>query len=205
MRPQTYCLGHLLNFALQTPRLPPSCHRTLQARRCRAHTLSSSPQVLPCSTCDHSSTPRPQNSGSGVVTDFDPWEIGERRIVGGDNRPVGSHSSCSDLEIMRAPGPTLTSDGDKELRMRLGDIYVVVDQRDGCKNIVEKALPAGSRLALGELDTHLQLGDGDGGDRHVVVVGYHLVEVIAGTFGVNEKCRIKEQPGQCCRSSTVTR
>jgi hypothetical protein len=50
-----------------------------------------------------------------------------------------------------------------------------------------------------------ELGDGDGGDGDVVLVGNHLVQAPPGTVGVDEERRVEQEPGQGRSSISTSR
>lgn len=84
----------------------------------------------------------------------------------------------------------------QQASMRLGDRDVVRDHRDGLEDVFDERRSAGSRLATCEKGADAQLGDRDGGDGNVIVIGDRLVQAIAAPVGIDEERRVEEQPGQ---------
>src|ERR1035437_5046341 len=105
---------------------------------------------------------------------------------------------------MSTPGPTLVANDSEQVRMGLGDVNVVVDDGNGCEDVVKKRQTTDPCLALGKLNSDPKLSDGDGGDGCVVVVVDGLVEFATGTFDIDEERGVEQQTCQL-RSSTVTR
>ena len=73
---------------------------------------------------------------------FDSRKIGKGRLISCKNCPPRGQGSGCDHEIMSIPGPALLPDKDKELRVGVGDLQVVVDHRNVRENVVKKLLPA---------------------------------------------------------------
>lgn len=65
----------------------------------------------------------------------------------------------------------------EELCVRGRDCCVVIDDGDHFGDVVDEGLTGGPAGIICEVDADEELGDGDGGDRCVVIVGDHLVEV----------------------------
>lgn len=80
--------------------------------------------------------------------------------------------------------------------MGAGNGGVVVDHRDGLSDVVNESLPGGAMGAVRELHADEELGDGDGGDCDFVVVPDRLVERGSRSIGVDQECRVEEEPGQ---------
>jgi hypothetical protein len=137
-----------------------------------------------------------------VQAKFDSRKIGEGLLISCENRPLRGQGSGCDHEIMSTPGPALLPDKDKELRVGIGNIQVVVDHGNVRENVVKKLLPAHPRLASAQLDTDAKLRDSDGCHCHVIVVIDHVIERTADAFRVDEECCVQQQPRQL-RSSTV--
>ena len=84
------------------------------------------------------------------------------------------------------------------------DVDVIGEDGDGRDDVRHEPLPVSSGAARRHLHTDFQLGDRDGGDRHVIVVSDQFVELGAGSLGVDEECGVEEKPSQL-RSSTSSR
>ena len=131
-------------------------------------------------------------------------EIRESSLISGEDGSLRGQSGGCDHEVMSTPGPALLADANEQVRMGLGDVNVVVDHGNGCEDVVNKRQTTDPRLALGTLNTDPKVSDGDRGTGYVVVVADGLVEFAIGTFDVDEKRRVGQQPCQP-RSTTATR
>jgi len=98
----------------------------------------------------------------------------------------------------------LSTDGDKQLRVRLGHADVVVNHRDCGENVVEKGRTNDSRPSFRQLDADSELSNGDRRDGDVVVVIERLVDFPSGPLDVDEKRGVEQKPSQL-RSSMVNR
>ena len=88
-----------------------------------------------------------------------------------------------------------------------GNRLVVVDDGDDVYDVVDEALPVGAMDVIGEVDSDQQLGDGDGGDRGVVVIADQVIEGRSRRGGVDEEGGVEKEPaqgrGSISRSSRV--
>jgi len=83
-------------------------------------------------------------------------------------------------------GSALATHGDKQLGVGCSDHGVVVDDWDDICDVVDELLARHSVAAVGQMDADEKLGDGDGGDGHVVVVDQALKRR-PRAVGVDEK------------------
>ena len=88
-----------------------------------------------------------------------------------------------------------------------GDRLVVVDDGDDVYDVVDEGLPVGAVEVIGEVDSDQQLGDGDGGDRGVVIIGDQVIEGRSRAVALDEEGGVEQEPaqGRCSisRSSRV--
>lgn len=78
---------------------------------------------------------------------------------------------------MRAAWPTGLAHGDEQLGVRSSDLDVVADDRQRLDDVVEERLSRLSPLSGGDVDADAELGDRDGGNGGLVVVGDEFVQV----------------------------
>jgi len=88
--------------------------------------------------------------------------------------------------------------------MYVGDTRVVLNHWNRGDHVVDKCRSADLGLPFREFGSNAKLGDGDRGDRHIIIVFDGLIECVAGTLGVDEERGIEEKPRQG-RSSTFKR
>ena len=77
-----------------------------------------------------------------------------------------------------------------------GNRLVVVDDRDDVDDVVHEGLPVGAVDVIGQVHSDQQLGDGDGGDRRVVVIGDQVIEGRSRAVSVDEEGGVEEEPAQ---------
>ena len=78
---------------------------------------------------------------SAMATDHYARKIDESRVVRGQDRPFCRPGGCGDHEGMRSPWSSFASHGDEKLRVRFGDVEVIVNDRDRCDDVLDKELP----------------------------------------------------------------
>jgi hypothetical protein len=88
--------------------------------------------------------------------------------------------------------------------MYFGDTRVVINHWNGGDYVVHKCRSTDLGVPVGEFDPNAKFGDGDGRDRHIIIVFDGLIECVAGTLGVDEERGIEEKACQG-RSSTFKR
>ena len=123
-------------------------------------------------------------------------KVREGGVVGADDRPGGSPSGRGDDQVVRPARSSLVSDMNEELGVDLRDRTVVVENGDDRQDVVKEGEAGRSLLSLGHEHTDSQLGRGDGGDRHLVVVADSIVEVGRGAFRTDQERCVEEEPGQ---------
>jgi hypothetical protein len=57
-----------------------------------------------------------------------------------------------------------------------GNRVVVCDDRDDVNDVIDEGLTIGAVGVIGEVDSDQELSEGNGRDRHVVVIGDQVVE-----------------------------
>lgn len=141
---------------------------------------------------------------SAMCLDLNAGEIRECCVVGADDRAGGSPRSRGDDQVVRPAGSSLVSDMNEQLGVDLRDSAVVVENGDDRQHVLKEGEAGRSLLSRGQEHTDSQLGCGDGGDRHLVVVVESFVEVGGGAFRVDQECCVKEEPGQGRSSISTT-
>lgn len=131
-------------------------------------------------------------------------KVSEGGGVGADNRPGGSPRSSGDDQVVRPARSSLVSDMNEQLGVDLRNRTVVVEHGDDRHDVVKEGEAGRSLLSRGQEHTDSQLRRGDGGDRRLVVVAHSIVELGCRAFRVDEKGRVKEEPGQGRSSISTT-
>jgi len=104
---------------------------------------------------------------------------------------------------MGATGPAGSAHCHQHGGVGESDLDVVADDGQRGEDVVEEGPTRLTPLAPRDLDADTQLGDGDGGDRRLVVVADQAVEIDVLAFGPDEDVRVEQQERQN-RSSVVT-
>jgi hypothetical protein len=142
-----------------------------------------------------------------VGADDDSGEVTVGGAVSGDDVTLRRLGGGGDDQIVGSSGTSLAAHDDEELGMGGGDRLVVVDDGDDVYDVVDEGLPVGAVEVIGEVDSDQQLGDGDGGDRGVVIIGDQVIEGRSRAVSVDEKGGVEQEPaqGRCSisRSSRV--
>jgi hypothetical protein len=131
-------------------------------------------------------------------------QVGKCRFVGSHDGAAYGPCGGGDDQVVRAPGPSLASDMYEQLGMDLRDCTVVVEDGNDLQDVAEEGNAGGTVLARGQEHTNSQLGCGDSGHRNLVVIGDGVVEGLSRSFGVDEKGRVEEKPGQVRSSISTT-
>lgn len=110
----------------------------------------------------------------GADDDFGKIAVGG--AVGGDDLTLGRIGGRGDDQIVCSSGPALAAREGEELGVGGGNRVVVVDDGDDVDDVVDEGLTVRAVRVIGEVDSDQELGDGDGRDRHVVIIGDQAVE-----------------------------
>jgi len=108
--------------------------------------------------------------------DDDSGKIAVGGAVGGDDFTLGRFGGGGDDQIVGSSGLAVASHESEELGVGEGNRVVVADDGDDVDDVVGEGLTVGAMVVIGQVDSDQQLGDGDGGDRCVVVIGDQVVE-----------------------------
>jgi len=133
----------------------------------------------------------------------DAGKVVERACIGSHDRATRGPCGRGNDEVVSAARNALAAHGDEQLGVRFRDGSVVCDCRNDGNDLVDEGLAPSALLARRERHADSELGDGDCGDRDVVVVIDDVVESVARPFGVDEECRVEQEPAQD-RSSIST-
>ena len=120
-----------------------------------------------------------------MVDHIHSWQALERA-------PIGTHdrAPCSgrrDDGVVGAARPASSAHGDEQARVVEGHGLVVRQERNGRSDVIDIQLSACPLAFRCQLGADGELGEGDGGDRDVVVVAAQLVEFGGTSFGVDEE------------------
>ncbi len=77
--------------------------------------------------------------------------------------------------------------------MDFSHLDVVVDDGNDLEDVDEEGLPAETPTFVSEDGTNAKLGDGDGGDGHVVIVVDDRIQCVARTFGADQQRGVEEE------------
>ena len=144
-------------------------------------------QILGGSAYRHRQLGRPdQDAGQAVETSS----------IGSDDNPAGSNGSGRDDEVVGAAPSARLADRHEELSVGPSDIEVIVDDRQRRDDVFEERATRLPALAGGNLYTDPELGDRDGSDRRLVIVGDQSVEVERGSFSLDQDVRVEQEQGQ---------
>lgn len=197
-------------ISVRVPRELRSAHRPRFVDRASGsgETLAGSvPRVRSQSGFDHRSCPR-RGHGAPLSTtrpNLNPGEVGEGGVVGAHNGAACGPRGGGDDQVVRAPGPSLASDMNHQLSMDISDFTVVVQHGDDLQDVLEEGEAGCPVRARGQKYAGSELCCGDRGDGDLVVIADGVVERTSRTFGVDEKGRVEEEPGQRSSSSTTDR
>lgn len=100
----------------------------------------------------------------------------ERSAVRSHHGSPGAPRGRGDDQIVRSARLSLLTHMEQELGMLRRDTDVVVEDGKRRGDRVDEVLSARSAGAPRHEDANLELGDGDGRDRYVVVIGDELLE-----------------------------
>ena len=91
---------------------------------------------------------------------------------------------------------------DQQFGVDASNCQVIANDRQAVDDVIEKLAPRTSTFAGSDSDTYAELGDGDRGNRRLVVVIDQVVQVERGAFGLDEDVRVQQEQRQN-RSSVV--
>jgi hypothetical protein len=97
-------------------------------------------------------------------------QVDEAVQVSGDDLSSSGSGSGGDEEVVRATRPAAATDVGQQCPVHPGDVEVVGLDRDRVQYGRDERGATTTPLAVGQLDPDRQLGRGDRGDRHVVLV-----------------------------------
>jgi hypothetical protein len=112
---------------------------------------------------------RPPDPNAGQVVEAGP--------VRGDDDPASCERGGGDDEVVGATWSAGFAYGYEQLGVRSSDVDVVADDGQCLDDVVEERLSRLSALARGDVDADAELGDRDGSNGGLVVVGDEFVEV----------------------------
>ena len=96
------------------------------------------------------------------------------------------------IRSVRAAWPALGSNLEQELGVGLGDLEVVVEHGDRGDDVIDVHAPRHLRRPVARRAHARSSAIVMATDRDVVVVVDHIVEVVAGAFGVHKERRVEE-------------
>jgi len=135
-------------------------------------------------------------SSGSVGADDDSGEIAVGGAVSGDDLTLGRLGGGGDDQLVGSSGPALAAHEGEEFGVGGGDRFVVVDDGEDVDDVVDEGVPVGPVGVIGEVDPDQQLGDGNGGDRRVVIIGDHLVEGRSRPVSVDQEGGVEEESAQ---------
>ena len=133
---------------------------------------------------------------SGRASDFDAGNIVEALAVGGDQRPAGRPCGRGDDEVMGALRAAGFEERDQQFGVDASNCQVIANDRQAVDDVIEKLAPRSSTFTGRDLDSYAELGDGDRGNRGLVVVIDQVVQVERGAFGLDEDVRVQQEQRQ---------
>lgn len=113
-----------------------------------------------------------------MISQLNAWEGFERSTVCSHHSPPGGPSGRGDDQVVCPARPSLLTHMEQKLGVRRCDADVVVEDWKRRGDSVEEVLSARSSGARRHVDADLELGDRDGRDRRVVIIGDQLVEYV---------------------------
>lgn len=110
-------------------------------------------------------------SSGSVGADGDSGKLAVGGDVSGDDFTLGRLGGGGDDQIVGSSWPALAAHVGEKLGVRGGDRVVVVDDGDDVDDVVDEGLTVRPVGLIGEMDSDQQLGNGDGRNRRLVVIG----------------------------------
>jgi hypothetical protein len=114
---------------------------------------------------------------SGRSPDRNPGQVVEAGLVRGDDDPASRKCCGGDDEVVGAAWSAGFAHGYEQLGVRSSDVDVVADDGQCLDDVFEERLSRLSALSGGGVDTDAELGDRDGSNGGLVVVGDEFVQV----------------------------
>ncbi len=136
--------------------------------------------------------PLSRNRSSAVVQDRHPREVFECGFISADDRTSVCPGGRGDYEIVGASGTSLAPDGDEQIRVFFGHIGVVVESWNSRLYVNQESFTKSLGAPCRQCHTDFEFSDGDGRDRHVILIAYHLIECRTGPVRVDEEGRIEK-------------
>jgi hypothetical protein len=127
-----------------------------------------------------------------------PRKVAERGVISTHDRATGRSGRGGDDQVVRTARLAPDANLGEEIGVDRGDLDVVVQYRDCRDDLVDEGRSATCVLRIREQRTHSEFCHGHRSDRDVVIV---VDDVDIAASGVNQECRVEEQPGHD-RSST---
>jgi hypothetical protein len=135
-------------------------------------------------------------SSSSAGADDDSGKITVGGAVSGHDLTLGRLGGGGDDQIVGSSWLALAAHEGEELGVGGGNRFVVVEDGDDVDDVVDEGLTVGPVGVIGEVGPDQELGDGDGGDRRVVIIGDHVVEGRTRAVGVDQEGGVEEESAQ---------